>query len=475
MERDPMDPRLLACLCVAAAAVAFLLFPAVPGDTPALLQGFLARGLVAGTAAGLLARRGLQPSAAALLAAAAVGIGLVLLAPRGTSAGFAALAAPVLLAALSALGTTALCRSGRTELAVGLALAAVVGAFFWQAGVIPGPAAERVAPTLRYASEEPANGSYYFDGQFYLKTYWLVRGGEGYYQAFTDAWRGYRVKGQPPGKLNHRQPWLTWLWLALPGPPGLAVWYGFVGVAVLAMLAAFYLASAFVDPAVALLAPIGVGAYYTWPALGLWFPFSEYWASAAAILAVALVVRRRWLPGAVAVVVAIAFRELMVFLIPAFAVAWWLYPQRRREVPALLVATVLPVALYAAHLAAAPAGRPADPTVWLRGGFGPLLAALRFSADFVPFGAWVLPVVPLVAVLGALALRPGWRAAFLGGAVGTAAFGLFAFSAGVNGAYWGAILQPLALAAAPLALARVLPARAAAEAGEPAEQRRPAA
>ena len=203
-----------------------------------------------------------------------------------------------------------------------------------------------------------------------------------------------------------------------------------------------------------------LAAYFATAAWSTWFLFAEFWAGGVAVMAVLALVQARWHVGAILIGVAVAFRELMVVLVPAFLVGWWLHRHARAPRTALAAALVLPAAALAAHFIAAPVAPGAsgwDLSPWLNGSFAQLIETLRFSSNFVPVGPGVLAWAPVAALAGALQIRPRWRSGLLLGAVGFPSLALFTFSAGLYGLYWGAILQPLAIALAPVAAARLDP------------------
>ncbi len=91
---------------------------------------------------------------------------------------------------------------------------------------------------------------------------------------------------------------------------------------------------------------------------------------------------------------------------------------------------------------------------------------MHFSGGFIfDPAARVLAWAPPVALVASLLIRPWWRAAFFLTAIVAAHVGLTAFSGGDYGYYWGAILQPLALALAPAMVRPLAPASEAAREG----------
>lgn len=224
----------------------------------------------------------------------------------------------------------------------------------------------------------------------------------------------------------------------------------FVAIGLLAMLSGYWLAARFVATPVALAAPAAIGAFFAGAAAP--DALAALGAGALAVLAVALVMRRRWLLGAVAVCASVVLVEPMAFLVVPFVVAWSTYGRRRDEVAAVLIATIPPVALTLWRLTRALTG--AHAALLRPGGASAFLAALRFPAGAGVLGGLLL-LAPVLALLGAAQVAERWRRLFLGIGVAGAAASVAALSG--RGASVGVILQPLALAVAPLVLARALP------------------
>lgn len=449
-------PRLL--LAVAVPLAGFVLVPALFRDRETVLQSLLLRGALAGSLAGLLASDGtLSPLEAAAAAVAASLAGLLLMLRY---APFQALTwgAALLLAALVALLLAEAGRRLPRRVGGAMVLGALCVAFLWQAGATPGVYAPWAAGIRRIVATEPAAESYSGDAWIYLKTHYLVDRGVPYYEAFGQAYlQDARFDHEPLGRLNYRQPWLFELWRLLPGPEGLGLWYGYIAFCILSMVAAYALAVRFVEPAVALLGPVALFAYGAFHADFLQLTFMELWAAPVALVALALMVRKRWLAAAVAVLVAVSFRETMLYLVPVFALAWWLGgADRRRHVVAAVVGVLGPIAVLGVHWLRAPAGV-AAPTAWYNGGTEMFLRSIRYSVDLMPYGEWLAPLAVIAALTG-IALLPGRSRAALAVAVLLPLAFVFSFSPGEGGQYWGGIVMPVVWALAPVALVRMAPA-----------------
>ncbi len=455
---DPQWRRLLSG--AALGALALLLAGALP-----MPGAWAVRALACGLVVGLSVRSIREILPAAGLSAVA---GVLAMAVFALSPGARKLVAPqvpdmlavVVVCAVVAVVVGWACSRGRLRAVVLVALVVIVGLQLYQTGMVPGTPRDLTVATRARVSTEPQAEVYRFDGDLFIKIDYLVAQGVPYYQAFLRAFdQDARLQGQPPGLLNIRQRWLFEFWNILPGPPGLRVLWGFNVLAVATMLAGYGVARRFVEPAAAIIAPIAIGGYLLMPALTLWFPLSEYWAGMVAVFFLYAMVTERWTWGAVLVVVAFAFRELMLFLVPVYVV-WWLVSSRRREaVGGLAVAILGPVVLLGLHALWSPVGGQSAEGVsrWFQGGAQRLIDALQFSGDLVGASDRIYLIVPLLALAGAFATRAVWTKALLCAAVAVPVIALTVFSGGVWGYYWGAIAMPMLLALVPLVAGVVVP------------------
>ena len=443
-------------LAVAAvlAFVSYLLVCAIPVPGAGAVRA-LACGLVAGFAG----KRAADWWLSALVGAAGALVGLmavaVLVPPEQVGATMSeSVLAALLLAPAVAAGLCYLASIlPDPRIAEVAALAIVIGLFLFGTGVLPGPAQAKSAELHQQFSMEPQPEQYGFDGVIFLRTNWLMQQGMPYYQAFIKAWNeDSRLGGDPRGLFNIRQPWIYYLWLGLPGPPGVKVLDWFVAFACVTMTVAYVAARRFVAPVAALLAPIALTAYFAMPALTLWFPLSEYWAGMAAVAFLCALVYERWNLAGVLVMAAFAFRELMLFLVPIYLIAWFVGGRKRSAIPGLVAAVVGPFALLGIHAYLSPVhGQTAGVAFWLQGGVKPLVDSLRFSGDLSAGSQWTYLAIPVVALAGAAQARPTWNRWWLDAAVIVPVVSLIVFSNGQWGYYWGAIAQPLMMTMIPLA------------------------
>jgi len=310
----------------------------------------------------------------------------------------------------------------------------------------------------------PVPEQYAFDGMGYLRTYYLMKQGTGYHDAFARAQAEDSRHDETflTSPFNFREPLLFEVWRVLPGSGGDALLDWFLVWSLVLLVVVYMLAASLTEPGAALLGPVLLipFLFFFWWA-GTWFTFAELWAAPLGVAAVACLVRRWRIEGLVLLVAAVAVREFMVVLVPAWLLAWGFSDRGRYRstwwVPA--VAVFGPAAVLLLHVVLVPplsAGGSGIST-WLHGGLPRLLSALRFGWELTPGTSWV-PLVAAAAAIAAAALaRPPWRLAALLAATVLPTLLLLVVSADEWDYYHGAFYVPLAVALAPGVLGRLLP------------------
>ena len=475
-RRASRGEQLRPLIALAAAAIAAAALPVLADYEPLVRGSLVARGVVAGCVAGLMLAAVRPRWVAAAMAAAGLAIGVLVvgLTERAYLDG-AGLALGVVCAAAVALGVGALASVRWRPAAQVAALGAVLLVALWFAGVLPGALHDgpRQARTADVATQ-PQPEQYGFDGLDYLRTYHLMKQGTGYYDAFKQA-QTEDVRHDATfltSPFNYREPFLFEVWKFLPGSDGGDLLDWFIVWSLVALVAAYLVAASLTEPGPALLAPvilIGFLFYLWWTST--WFLFAEAWAAPLGVAAVGCLLRRWRVAGLVFLIAAVATREFMVLLVPAWLLAWWLADRGRLRstwwVPA--VAVLGPAVVLGAHLLAVPQPAPGGAGVggWLHGGPSHLLAALRYGWDVVPGASWVPLVIAAAAVVAAALALPRWRMAALLAATVLPPLFLLAAGSGAWDYYWGAFYAPLAVAVAPGVLGRLLPPQGAGPLGRP--------
>lgn len=458
-----LNARLIAAVVVG--TLAYLLLPLV--DLPALAATLaLLRGAVAGAAVGLTCERACPPRLAAVLGATAGMVGALVLA-MATAQFSATETLGIVMAAGVAFGCSWVAHAAGMRAAQAVALTAVLLSALVLSGFIGGPLAAAGAESRRASlSEQPIPEQYAFDGVIYLRTRDLMRQGSPYYQAFRQAIiEDSRLdENALPSPFNFREPFIFYVWKVLPGvlPYHLLVWFFLFGLAM--MGCAYLLASTFTGPGPALLAPTALTPYlffFWWSST--WFTMMEIWAAVFGVAALLALARGWRIPSLVLLVAAVATREFMIVLVPAWCVAWWFSStaeERRASWWFPVLAVAVPVAVLGAHMALAPASGGAAGTAarWLDGSVPRLLEALRFAWVYAPVGTSLPLLFVGMATAGAALARPRWLQLSMLWAMLAPLLFLLLFSSGQWGYYWGAFYVPLMLGVMPAVFGRWVPA-----------------
>ena len=423
-------------------------------------------GLLVGVVAGLLAG-GIADSAVA--GGLAILLGVVLMDAADMTAALPLIWVSLLVSAGVGAGLAWWLRRGprklRSWIAVG-AIVLIVGNF-WFAALTMDLRAEPGQPTaLDQLSQVPPAGVVLSDNTFYQRVLWMVDGGQGYYQAFRQAYNeNARWGTDPASAISYRFPTLFWFWKLLPGKP-LGIVLAMIVLSTIGILSGVWIVReqahvAFAVPVAAVLA-----AYFLNPSTTNGMLYQEAWAVPLGLLGVALTVSsyvrrpmRRWLVAGVALaVLATLVRETMGYLIVAGALASLFAPaeERRFRVGAWLAGAAVVGVAFALHVQAVGDAVARDQTVaaWLNGGPASLWAGLTWATTSIA-GAWVVPACAALALVGTAMARDrelrayGLAAVVLALAMitvfGNDAINDFATLSGrVN--YWGFISAPVLIA-----------------------------
>lgn len=339
---------------------------------------------------------------------------------------------------------------------------------------------------------EPQPEQYRFDAGIYFKTFYLMRDGKDFHQAFREAFKGdARMEGYPGAVFSFRQPLAFYLWSLLAPGDARGILYMWLAVASGALIAAYLLAATVVRRPLALLGPFALYPYLLFPATGHWLPFVEYWGAALGVISAALVARsvreggskgarREGIAAALAAAAALV-REHMIYVIAAGFASALADKTRRRRALFWIGAGLAFLGGWGLHYAAVrrvtPAGGAISVSSWLSGGLDYIGVTVLFGQQFLMGWDWApsnklpwqagfnvsqgaqawLAIVPFLLVAGgiagAFAARPLPLKVFLAVSV-LLPFAVFAFfGTGEWGGYWGVVVMPMALAAVPVAFA----------------------
>jgi hypothetical protein len=242
-------------------------------------------------------------------------------------------------------------------------------------------------PAFLYEVEPPAE-AYEFDPVLFVKTFYLFDSGQGFYEAYAEAFRQDKRFDQPPASLAAwRSPTVTAVWSAA-FDSGRGIVAAYVVLSALSLGGLYLIARRVSDPVSALVAPALAFAYYLSALTSDMFTEYEFWAGFAAILSAVLVFWRREKLGIASAVLAGAMREWFISAAIAGAVQRLATRKWKKSLP-WLAASAAVLALYAANTALVARHlrsegiRPTLGAERLSGG-GPLfiLYTLRFSGGW---------------------------------------------------------------------------------------------
>jgi len=357
-----------------------------------------------------------------------------------------------------------------------LALAALV-ALLWQTTLRYNAGAFTPdQPTVNaWLDTPPAAGKTPGDRDYFLNFFYQTHAGVPYYDAVIATYRAdalgeYRLPNGIPG---YRLPTLFALWQLLPAQ-GSALVPAFLLFATLAVVSAYAIGTQLAQRGAGVLSALLVAAAYLNISTSSFVLFVDGWAMAITLTGMALLIgalQRRSTPlmwAALAVMLlAASMREILLYPILLGTASVVLLPRAQwlRAAAPWLVALGLFALLYAAHVWAIDGrvDKAGSVGFWLNGGPAHLLATLRFFDQLMGGAPWFIPLLVVSGLVGAALVMRTQRQ--LGGLLLTCvlvphiAFLLFG-SAGrdlITGAvpgYWSMLVHPLALALAPVALAK---------------------
>lgn len=127
-------------------------------------------------------------------------------------------------------------------------------------------------------SQEPIYGSYTTDMMGYLKTYYLIKKGMPFYQAYALGEIGGAAGGYPGEIWGWKTPFLFYLWKIFPGKDGRSIYWFFTCLVLLIPLTSYLIAKELVGQKLAYLSSLLVWPYFLLPLKEITFIQVEWWA-----------------------------------------------------------------------------------------------------------------------------------------------------------------------------------------------------
>jgi hypothetical protein len=372
-----------------------------------------------------------------------------------------ALAATALVAGLASL---AIRRTGVSRRLASWALILVLACAFVTTAWL------QTAPFRARIAHAPRAGTYAYDANIFLGTYYEMGNGLDYYHAHVAAAAGdsrliaehavrdgrFYLWATSPAFV--RQPWAFWLWQSIPGG-AVGVWLLGVAVAALMLPMLLWAFEPYLGPRAVvvplLLFPL-LMAYVVW--IDVFFP--DFWSALAILAGICLVLRKRWyLAGALALAAAL-FRETAAAWLLVLTCGALLFRLRgdrawRGRLLAfggLFAAFAVAYALHyhAAGAVIASVPRPMSVSAYLAGAasmsfadrFDAPYAYITYAYGFYQLPVWLFAIAQLPGLALVLRRAPQARVVLLAYALGWSAFMLTVSS---HSSYWGLLFVPLAI------------------------------
>lgn len=307
---------------------------------------------------------------------------------------------------------------------------------------------------LQVASYEPPAEKYAFDGALYLKIFYLMKKGNGFYSSFAQAFdQDYRMSGYPPVVFGWRLPTIFYIWSLLLPANGAYLNLAFTVSSLVCLIAVYLVVKKFVEASLALIAPFLLAPYLLYGVKTWWFPFPEYWGMFFVVLCLVFYCYDKQILSIIFALLAVLVKELFLFLPVAGLLAGFYLRDRRRIllwcIPLIGFMFQFSFHYYAVKPYLQPT--PFDISAWTHGGWNYFKMTAIFG--MAPFARGIIMrwVFLLMATLGVTQL-PKKERLFFGGLLLLPILAFLLVGTGKWGGYWGIIYMPFALIYVPLFL-----------------------
>lgn len=161
--------------------------------------------------------------------------------------------------------------------------------------------------------KEPVNEKYEIDTQIFLKTYYLMEKGQGYYRAFASAFiLDSRFEQVPKDSYAWRFPTTFYFW-KLVAQNGYQIRIIFLTLSVMSLFCSYLLVKKFVPPPIALLSPYLTMPYFLSGVLSHSFLFIEWWGLFFFIFGLTFLFYNKRNISVFFLIVSVLCRELFIF------------------------------------------------------------------------------------------------------------------------------------------------------------------
>jgi hypothetical protein len=310
--------------------------------------------------------------------------------------------------------------------------------------------------SILMAWEEPAPGQYNNYNSLNLKTFYLMKHGVGFYQAYSLAYAEKAdTPGMTPGNLwNWRLPTVFYLWNWLLPKDGFYIFYLYLIICIMMLWFSYSIASVYLEPPLGLVAPLSVVPLFVYGAAGFWYTFPEYWGVFFLMAALWGIFKNNLPLIAVGFILALITRSF--FLIPWFGIMLFaLIKKEKKEIPAYILPASVFLFAFLAHYSKVMGMSGAEvspPGEWVRGNFQHFFATIRFSSVLLSGHLISLSLIIVMAIITTVIMRHDEKIRMLAGSAFLPMILFMFVGPDTERAYWGIIYLPVLILLASLGL-----------------------
>ena len=201
----------------------------------------------------------------------------------------------------------------------------------------------------RSISFEPVAETYFTDYFSFLKVFFLVERGYGYYSAHVKTHlEDARFDYVPQQVWGWRLPIYVYLWRIFPGSGGVSVYIFFIVLSSTALFFSYRIAKIFIGKKLAILSPYLVYPYFHFAARDVAFFEMEWWSICILIIGIYYFIRKKIFIAFLFFTVTVLIREIFIIPLISVAVASLLYRQIKQFISFIFVGIIF-IAFLSLH------------------------------------------------------------------------------------------------------------------------------
>lgn len=308
---------------------------------------------------------------------------------------------------------------------------------------------------VRMASREPVVGKYNNFNSLNLKTFYLMKRGFGFYDAYSSAFSSkHDTFGQDPGSIwNWRMPTVFYLWNLMLPTDGFYIFYLYLILSVLFLYFSFDIAGDYLKKPLNLIAPALIVPVFVFGAAGFWFTFPEYWGAFFFMLGIWGIFKKNKIAALIGFTFAPLIRSFFIIsyvgaIIPSFL------KKEKKQVIYLLIPGVIFVFAFLfhyIHIMSLPGAMVPPAGDWIRGGLKHFQITFSFSSVLWSRAKYILPLILVLFFPAFYVLRKDYAGRIL---LGSAILPMIMFlivGPSTFRQYWGIVYLPFIMLAISLA------------------------